>query len=87
MPEAIAIFAVTAFILIILAIAGIQASSRSPAEKIARLQQRLAWLEERQRQAGPQGWDIQMQENLAQQLAETRRQLAEITAGVATEQS
>ncbi len=77
MPEAIAIIAVTLFVVIILALSALKSAARSPQEKLAQLHQRLAWLEERERLADGRGWDGQMRENLADQLQETRRAIAE----------
>jgi len=80
MPEAFAILTVTLFVVIILAVSAFNSAARSPGEKLAQLQQRLAWLEERERLAEARRWDGQMRANLADQLAETRRTIAKITA-------
>jgi hypothetical protein len=76
MPEAIAILAVTAFVVIFLVVAGVRSAGRSPREKLAQLQQRLDWLEQREQQAGAHGWDGQMRASVAGQLEETRRAIA-----------
>jgi Tfp pilus assembly protein PilO len=73
MPEAIAIIAVTVFVAVVLVIMGLRSAGRSPQEKMDQLQQRLAWLQEHEKQADANGWDAQMRQNLADQLEETRR--------------
>ena len=80
MPEAFAILAVGFVVTVILAVGFLGNAARSPTEKLAELNQRLAWLEERARQADARGWDPQMRDNLASQLEETRGAIARIAA-------
>ena len=51
-------------------------------EELQRLREQLAWHEDRLRRAREKNWDESMISQIATQLADTRRQLARVTAGV-----
>jgi hypothetical protein len=53
----------------------------SPQEELQQLRERLAWHEDRLRRAREKNWDESMTGPIAEQLADTRRQLAQITTG------
>ncbi|MDB6113994.1 MAG: hypothetical protein JWQ83_810 [Lacunisphaera sp.] len=52
-----------------------QGIALDPQQELAQLQERLAWHEDRLRQARAKNWDEAMVEQIASQLAEARREL------------
>ncbi len=77
MPEAIAIVAVFFTAILIYAIARVQASKHHPLKEREHVQQHHDWLVERLLHAEKHAWDEGMKEHLANQLAETRKKLAQ----------
>ena len=80
MPEALAIVAVAA--VVVVAFIGAWLQERNPARQDARadlerLRQHAAWLEQRLEIAGRENWDDSMIASLAAEHAATLRQLAE----------
>ncbi len=53
----------------------------SPQEELRQLHEQLAWHEDRLRRAKEKNWDDSMIAQIAAQLADTRGQLARVTAG------
>ena len=51
-----------------------------PVKEKARLEQHIAWLEERQQHAAQQRWDDEMKRRIDTQLAEARDELAKLAA-------
>lgn len=51
-----------------------------PLKEKARLEQHIAWLEERQAHAALQHWDNEMKQRIDAQLAEARTELAKVAA-------
>lgn len=61
-----------------------QNARRDPVALRARLNESLAWHEERLRQAKEKNWDYDMINRIAGELAETQAQLARLSAAEAT---
>lgn len=82
MPEALAVIFVLLVSVIIYVVARVQAvrAPRDPERELAHLQHHHTWLAERQLAAERDQWDDVMKARLAQQLAETRRKIHEVTA-------
>ncbi|SDR96881.1 hypothetical protein [Opitutus sp. GAS368] len=57
-----------------------QNARSNPAAELVRLQETLAWHEERLHQAKQKNWDYDMINRIAGELAETRAQLARLNA-------
>ena len=82
MIEALAVFLVVAGVALALFVARVQARSRKldPHVEQERLQQHLAWLEDRRLHAEKQNYDEDMKARIAEQLVQTRRQLVLVRA-------
>lgn len=82
MPEALALLFIGVVSVIIYVVARVQAANapRNPRQELAQLQHHQAWLIERQLSAERGQWDDDMKARLAEELAETRRKIGEVTA-------
>jgi len=80
--EAVVIFVVPLIAVGIYLSARFSLSGRqvNPQEELARLQDQLAWHEDRLRRAKESNWDDSMIGQIAAQLADTRGELARVTA-------
>lgn len=82
MPEALAVMFIAVVSAIIYVVARVQAARapRDPQQELAHLRRHQAWLVERQLSAERGQWGDDLKARLAEDLAETRRKIREVTA-------